>query len=459
MSDGVVRLMFAIGSLMMMGASHGEQAATRPPDNRRQFVACPIVRDTSTAPCWLAEYEGELYYLGAQGSSASAFYPPQLGHEALIEGTVVDGPRVCGGRPLAPVRVSVMRELTPACNTLLPAEPSFTPGPSPIAPAPSFADSTREFVIPYDFDSDYLTLHTTRIILEAVRVAKAVDAARIDVRGQRGATLLSNGTILTESMRIGEIRASKMVENLIGLGLPADRVRASWQSEPDAPDGVNDPGRRRVTITLSTAPRAVQDAPRDAACDRECLIDFADRYVKALTSGDVSTLPLAADLRFTVNGPRQSIGDGLWTRAPTLVARRDVFADPTSGQVAVWSVLSDSGAPLLLSARLKILKGRIHEIETVVARKGSHALFSPDAFAALPSVYQQVLETSQRTPRDRMVAIADGYFEGIAKHDSRLVPNDAGARPYDAGLQVRAAPNHVSLASVSRSRKSMFAPL
>ena len=173
MNHGAVRSLVLIGSLLLASASRAEQAAAHPPADRRQFVACPIVRDTSTAPCWLAEYDGELYYLGAQGSSASAFYPPQLGHEALIEGTLVDGPRVCGGRPLAPVRVSVLRELTPACNVVLPAEAGFTPGPSPIAPTPTFADSTREFVVPYDFDSDYLTLHTTRIILEAVRVAKA----------------------------------------------------------------------------------------------------------------------------------------------------------------------------------------------------------------------------------------------------------------------------------------------
>ena len=28
------------------------------------FVTCPIVRDTKAAPCWLAEYKGETYYLG-----------------------------------------------------------------------------------------------------------------------------------------------------------------------------------------------------------------------------------------------------------------------------------------------------------------------------------------------------------------------------------------------------------
>ena len=227
------------------------QSAIKPPDHRRNFVACPIVRDTATVPCWLAEYEGELYYLGSQGSSASAFYPPQLGHEALIEGTVVDGPRVCGGRRLEPVRVSVMQELTAACNTLLPAEPGLTAAPSPIAAAPKFADSTREFVIPYDFDSDYLTLHTTRIIVEAARIAALAGASRIDVRGYRGATLLSNGRTLVESARIAEMRAVKMRDNLIGLGIDGARIHAAWEREPARADGMADADRRRVTIVLS----------------------------------------------------------------------------------------------------------------------------------------------------------------------------------------------------------------
>ena len=439
MSGRAARLAVLIAGPILAAAIHAEQTA-RPPDNRRNFVACPIVRDSSTMPCWLAEHEGELYYLGAQGSSASAFYPPQLGHEALIEGTVVEGPRVCGGRPLAPVRVSVMRELTPACNTILPAEPGFTPGPSPIAPAPKFSDSTREFVIPYDFDSDYLTLHTTRIVLEAVRVAKAAGVTRIDVRGQRGATLLSNGKILTEAGPIGEIRASKMAENLVGLGLPADRVHTTWQSGPDPPDGVNDPGRRRVTITLSTTMTRAPAPGAAPTCDRACFVDVAEQYLKSLGSRDPSTLPLASNVTFTENGTRLAIGDGLWKLPTSLVTLRDVFADPANGQVALWSVLNDGGAPLLLSARLKVQDRRIHEIETVVARKGSHALFSPDAFAALPSVYQQSLDPGQRIPGDRMVAIADGYFEGIAKHDRRLVSSAVDCNRFENGVRMTNRP-------------------
>ena len=77
----------------------------------RSFVACPVVRDTKTVPCFLAEYQGELYFLGIQQDITAAFHPPQLKHEVLVEGRVSEGPRVCGGIPLASLSISVFKEL------------------------------------------------------------------------------------------------------------------------------------------------------------------------------------------------------------------------------------------------------------------------------------------------------------------------------------------------------------
>jgi hypothetical protein len=241
-----------LGLALTFGAVSAQEAgAPHAPSNRRNFVTCPVVRDTTTLPCWLAEYDGELYYLGSQGSSGSAFYPPQLNHEALVEGTVSTGPRICGGIPLTPVRVSVMPEINRACNTVLPAEAAFTPAPSPLAVTPKFPDTTREFTVTYDFDSEYLTLHATRYAAEAARVATLMKPARVDVYGQRGATLLSNGRIITERAGVVERRAKTMGENMVGLGVPADRVHVTWQTQPDTPDGVNDAQRRQVVITLT----------------------------------------------------------------------------------------------------------------------------------------------------------------------------------------------------------------
>jgi outer membrane protein OmpA-like peptidoglycan-associated protein len=251
----------ALTVLLFLGASFlaSGTAARRndqPPANRRNFVACPIVRDTKTLPCWLAEYEGELYFLGLQGGGASGFYPPQLNHEALVEGTVTNEPRVCGGIPLKPVRISVVAELNRACNTLLPAEDGME---APDAPArrgdddmrmPGSDATRRDFTVPFDFDSDYLTPHTTRIIGEAARVAKAVKAAKIEVQGYRATTWLSNGKKFVEAQTVAEKRAKKVSEILIGLGLPAAAVSVNWKGEPEPCDGVTDPDKRRVTIKI-----------------------------------------------------------------------------------------------------------------------------------------------------------------------------------------------------------------
>jgi len=120
-----VRLgLFILGAIVALG-------------QQRNFVSCPIVRDTKTVPCFLAEYEGETYFLGIQQDITSEFHPPQLKHEVLVEGRIVSGPRVCGGIPLQPVAVSVVKEVNLACNTLLPAEPGIEAPAAPRGPGPS----------------------------------------------------------------------------------------------------------------------------------------------------------------------------------------------------------------------------------------------------------------------------------------------------------------------------------
>ena len=86
-------------------------AGTRSKRRTLSFVTCPIVRDTKSVPCWLAEHKGEIYYLGNQGGVAQDFYPPQLNHQVLVEGVIAEGPRVCGDVPLHPVKTSVLLEI------------------------------------------------------------------------------------------------------------------------------------------------------------------------------------------------------------------------------------------------------------------------------------------------------------------------------------------------------------
>jgi outer membrane protein OmpA-like peptidoglycan-associated protein len=229
------------------------------------FVACPVVRDTKTVPCFLAEYQGETYFLGIQQDITADFYPPQLLHEALVEGMVAPGPRVCGGIPLKPLHVSVLPELNLACNSILPAEPGIDAPPSrrpagpstrkapvstaavaPKKPEPPFLE--REFVIQYDFDSDFLFARDTRQLTNIAEYARVSKAQTVEITGYRGSTLLSTGSMLIEKAEVARLRAERVAGVLKGLGTPASEVR--WISEPARANGKTDYESRRVAVRI-----------------------------------------------------------------------------------------------------------------------------------------------------------------------------------------------------------------
>jgi outer membrane protein OmpA-like peptidoglycan-associated protein len=238
------------------------------------FVACPVVRDTRTVPCFLAEYQGETYFLGIQQDITADFYPPQLLHEALVEGTAAPGPRVCGGIPLKPLHVSVLPQLNRVCNTILPAEPGIDApqalrpaGPStrrapvsttavpPKKPEPPFLE--REFVIHYDFDSDFLFARNTRQLTDIAEYARVSKAQTVEVTGYRSSTLLSNGNVLIEKADVSRLRAERVAEVLKGLGAPPSGV--NWVSEPPAANGATDYESRRVAVKV--VPRSQENKP------------------------------------------------------------------------------------------------------------------------------------------------------------------------------------------------------
>jgi outer membrane protein OmpA-like peptidoglycan-associated protein len=231
---------------------------------QRSFVSCPIVRDTKTVPCFLAEYEGETYYLGIQQDITSDFHPPQLKHEVLVEGTIAAGPRVCGGIPLKPVAISVLKEVNLACNILLPPEPGIDAPPAPRRPGPSSrrteADirespeqvartGRQEFTILYAFNDDYLEYAANQVVTEAAAYAKRIGASSVKVSGYRATSLLSNGNRLVEKAGLAEKRAQNITTLLRGLGL--SNVTVESKNEPEPGDGQMDPSRRRVTIRVT----------------------------------------------------------------------------------------------------------------------------------------------------------------------------------------------------------------
>ena len=259
-----VRLCSSIACLAQVAVTAA--GAAEPPANHRNFISCPIVRDTPTVPCWLAEYGGELYYLGIQTDVSAEFHPPLLGHKVLVEGTVKDGPRICGGIVLEPLKISPLAELDGTCNTILPAEEQYTvpfaprpPGPSggrlafdaaPGAPRPAPAPLTgpQEFVLYYDFDMLVGGRHSTPLS-RIYEYASAQRKPKLAISCHRGSTLLSDRALIAEREGLGVERARELVKLLRGAGLEAD-TRIEGTAKLAAADGSADWQERRCVVRV-----------------------------------------------------------------------------------------------------------------------------------------------------------------------------------------------------------------
>jgi hypothetical protein len=167
-------------------------------------------------------------------------------------------------------------------------------------------------------------------------------------------------------------------------------------------------------------------------CDRACLESLADRYLAALVAHDPARLPVTPDVRYTENGQRLKLGDGMWGTASAIDAYRLAFVDPGAGQVGLFCVVEENGHPAVVALRLHVKERRLSEIEVIVARKAQDAWVKPEALVENP-IFRETLAPSERRPRKEMVAIANSYFEGLEQATDKLTPFAPGCTRVENG--------------------------
>jgi len=152
-------------------------------------------------------------------------------------------------------------------------------------------------------------------------------------------------------------------------------------------------------------------------CDRSCLEGMVNRYLKALVAHDPSKAPLAANVKYTENGQRLAPGKGLWATASADATYRLYAADTTDEQVGFLGVMKEDGKPIFIALRLTVEKGKISEIETVVARNNER-LFHPGGLIRPKPIFLKTLKPSERSSRSEMIRIANSYFRGLDEENS-----------------------------------------
>jgi hypothetical protein len=192
-----------------------------------------------------------------------------------------------------------------------------------------------------------------------------------------------------------------------------------------------------MMLAAAAIPAAAQQAPTPA-CDRACLEGFVDKYLDAMDSDRVDPALFARDLKFTENGAQLPLGgDGLWLRMSGKGTYKFYIPDVETQQVAFIGTVhereKDDDLIDALALRLRIIDGRITEVEQLVIRpegtqtsSGVRPATRPvstgqrvEKMGAPHPVFREVIPESKRASRPELIKTANYYFSGLQQNDGK----------------------------------------
>lgn len=175
-------------------------------------------------------------------------------------------------------------------------------------------------------------------------------------------------------------------------------------------------------------------------CDRQCLAGFMTKYLNALVAHDASKLPVTRNVRYTENGVRLNLGDGLWNTASKLPTYRVDVIDEEAGQVGLLGKIDENGNDNWFAARLKVEQGKqVSEIENLIVRNimsGTPSGVPETTVNKEPHpLMMQVIPEGKRAPRHELITIGNSYFTGLDTEESGAnVPFDPDCQRRENGM-------------------------
>jgi hypothetical protein len=174
-------------------------------------------------------------------------------------------------------------------------------------------------------------------------------------------------------------------------------------------------------------------------CDRACLIRTVDSYLAAVVAHDPSRVAFAPDAGFVEQAVKAKIGEGLWKTASAVPTTFRIYVpDAVAQQVGFLGVMQESGRPVQIGLRLKLVDGKITEAEHLLARNLSERslanLQTPRA------AFSAVVPAAQRDSRDRMLSIGASYYEALVTSNGKAAPFAGDCVRRENGMQTTGNP-------------------
>ncbi len=196
--------------------------------------------------------------------------------------------------------------------------------------------------------------------------------------------------------------------------------------------------RNLACLLLAAAFSAAAQQTPKPLCDRSCLEGYVDKYLDAMDADRVDPQLFARDVRFTENGVQLPLGgDGLWLRMSGKGTYKFYIPDIETQQVAFIGTVrereKDEDLVVALALRLKIVGGRIAEVEQLAIRpegvltsNGQRPTTRPvstgervEKMGTPNAVFRETIPEAQRLSRADLITTANYYFSGLQNNDGK----------------------------------------
>jgi hypothetical protein len=174
-------------------------------------------------------------------------------------------------------------------------------------------------------------------------------------------------------------------------------------------------------------------------CNRACLTGVIDTYVRALTANTPATVPLAPNAKVTLNGRSVPLAQAFWDSAERAVYRFDIVNTRLGDTATEAVVLNADGSKTMYMVRLKVLDGKITEVETIKANKGeADRLWDPDNLKDVSPALQLSMREADQDSYYALIAAAESYWRAFQTngtpdyHRAALLPD---VKRFENGVQ------------------------